>query len=91
MTSTEFESLRAQVTRLQQQAEGQAQDWRRLRMLSGGLALFLAVMALGFIGAGVWLDPKAFPTAHQFAQMMGYQLLFTSLPLSLLTQALRAR
>jgi len=91
MTDAEFVSLQTQVTKLQQQAEHQAQDWRKLRMVSGSLALFLAVMALGFIVAGVWLDPKSFPTAYQFAQMMGYLLLFTSLPLSLLTQALRAR
>lgn len=91
MADTEFESLRAQVTQLQKQSELQEQAWRRLRVVSGALAIFLAVMALGFIVASLWLDSKSFPTAHQFVQIMGYQFLFTSLPLSLLTQALRAR
>jgi hypothetical protein len=91
MTVAEIDSLRAQLALLQQQADDRARDWRKLGIVSGSLALFLAVMALGFIVATVSLDPKAYPTAHQFAQIMGYQLLFASLPLCLLTQVLRSR
>jgi hypothetical protein len=89
MTDVELVALRAQVMRLQEQAEHRAQVWGKLRKIAGGLALLVAVAALGFIVTGILLDPKSFPTAHQFAQMMGYQLLFTSLPLGLLTQALQ--
>jgi len=91
MSEAELVSLQAQVTQLQQRAEQQSQAWRKLGMVSGGLALALAVMALVSGVASVWFHLKSFPTAQDFAQTMTYQFLLTSLTLSLLTQALRTR
>jgi hypothetical protein len=90
MTETELVSLRTQVMQLQRQAEQREQAWLKLGKASGGLALALAVMALGFIVAGLWFHLRSSSTA-EFAQMASFQLLFTSLPLSLLAQALRTR
>jgi hypothetical protein len=90
MTEGELVSLRAQVMQLQQQAEHRAQAWLKLGRICGGLALTLALMALGFIVAGVWFHLRSSPTA-EFAQMASSQLLFASLPLGLLAQALRMR
>jgi hypothetical protein len=90
MTETELASLRTQVMELQQQAEQRAQAWLTLSKTITGLALFMLVMALGFIVAGVWLHLKSSPTA-EFAQTASSQLLFASLPLILLAQALRTR
>jgi hypothetical protein len=91
MTEAELVSLRTQVMQLQQQADHQAQAWRKLGKISGGFTLFLAVMAFGFFVAGVWSDLKSVPAAHDFAQTMGFLLLFTSLPFALLAQALQTR
>jgi hypothetical protein len=89
MTDAEFSSLREQVTRLQQQMESRTLAWRKLGLCSNLLAGFLAVMALGFIVTGLWLDAKASPTTHQFVTIMGYVFILVSTPLSLLGQALR--
>ena len=89
MTEAELASLRAQLMQLQQRAEHQAQARLKLKKFSGGLALALAVMALGFVLASVWFQLRSSPAAAELAQMASFQLLFTSLPLSLLTQALR--
>ena len=90
MTEVELVSLRTQVMQLQQQAEQRAQAWLKLSRVTAGLALFLTVMALGFWVASIWFHLRSSPTA-EFAQTAGSQLLFASLPLSFLTQALRTR
>ena len=90
MTEVELVSLRTQVMQLQQQAEQRAQAWQKLSNACVGLALFMLVMALGFIVAGVWLQLRSSPTA-EFAQTASSQLLFASLPLIFLAQALRTR
>ena len=90
MTETELVSLRTQVMQLQQQAEQRAQDWRKLSNACVGLAMFMLVMALGFIVAGVWFHLRSSATA-EFAQAASSQLLFAALPLIFLAQALRTR
>jgi hypothetical protein len=89
VADSELETLRNQVSDIQETLERHKASANRLRRLCTLLTIFLAVAAVGFVAASIWFDAKASPTAHQFAQLMGYQLLFASLPLSLLTQALR--
>ena len=91
MADSELENLRMQVSQIQETLDRHNTGAQRLRFITSLLAVFLAVAAMGFIAASVWLDPKISPTTHQFAQLMGFQLLFASLPLVLLTQALRIR
>ena len=90
MTETELVSLRTQVMQLQQQEERRAQAWLKLSKTIVGLALFLLVMSLGFLAAGVWFHLRYSSTA-EFAQTASSQLLFTSITLIFLAQALRTR
>ena len=89
MADAEFVTLQTQVTQLQKQADDQAKSWRKIRLVSAGLSLFLTVLAIGFMVTAAFLDPKLYPTAHQFTQIMGFVFLFTTTPLTLLTLALR--
>ena len=89
MTEAEFTSLREQVTQLQQQSESRTKAWQSIGRLCRGLAVFLASLAAAFILSSLWLDAKSYPTTHQFVTIMGYQFLFTSVPLIMLGQALR--
>jgi hypothetical protein len=90
MTDTELASLRAQVMQLQQQAEHQAQARLQLGKICGYIALAMSVVALVFLAAGVWFHLRSSPTA-EYAQTVVSQLLFSSITLSLLAQALRMR
>ena len=90
MTDAELASLRTQVMQLQQQAEHQAQARLKLWKICGYLALAMSVMALGLIVAGIWFHLTSSPTA-EYTQTMFSQLLFSSITLSLLAQALRIR
>jgi len=83
MTEAEFESLRTQVAQLQERADARARVWRNLHRASVGVAILLSVAAAVLFVAAFWLVDR------QFAQMAGSQLLFASLPLTLLAQALR--
>jgi hypothetical protein len=85
MTEAEFDRLSTRVTQLEERAEARAKAWRTLRRTCAGLAIFLTVAAVVFLVTAVWL----YPTARDFAQIAGFQLLITSLPLSLLAQVLR--
>jgi hypothetical protein len=89
MTEAEFEILRTQVAQLQKQSDERAQVWRKLSKASAGLGIFFVVAAGAFFVAGLWLHAQSYQSAYQYAQTISYQLLFTSLPLALLAQALR--
>jgi hypothetical protein len=89
MTEVEFDILRTQVTQLQKQSDDRAQVWRKLGRASTGLPFFFVVASAAFFVASLWLHSQLYPTAYQYAQVVSYQLLFTSLPLALLAHALR--
>jgi hypothetical protein len=80
-----------QVSDIQETLDRHKAGANRLRRLCMLLTIFLAISAMGFVAASIWFDAKTYPSTHEFAQLMAYQLLFTSLPLSMLTQALRLR
>jgi uncharacterized membrane protein len=89
MTEAEFAVLREQVTSLQQQAEQRAKAWRPIGLAIQIVAIGYAVCAMICIIASIWLDARSYPSTHQFVQIMGYQFLFISIPLSLLAQLVR--
>jgi hypothetical protein len=73
--------LKAQVTQLQERADAHARVWGTL--CRGGLAILMSVAAAVLFVTAFWLE------ARQFGQMVGFQLLFASIPLRLFAQALR--
>ena len=91
MTEADFAQRQAQVAALQQELDDRRKNWRTLSRASTWLAVLLAGLSIGFALVAAWIDPRAFPSTHQYASAMGTQFLFGALPLALLSQALRMR
>ena len=86
---TEIVQLKARVSQIEQREDDRKQRWRPIGFVSVGLALFLAILAIGFTGADIAMDmQKTAPSAHQYVQIMALQALFVSVALGLLGQAL---
>jgi hypothetical protein len=94
MTETEIEAelkqLRAELSQQQARHERQKKNWHLLGVVSGILGILFAVTGLGVLVVDFFLDfAKSSATTHQYITILGQQFILTSLPMSVLAQALR--
>jgi hypothetical protein len=88
----EVESLREQVSQMQQQQESREAQWRQAGLIGSLNAILYAVMGGSFLLVDFCLDlAKSRPMTHQFLFIMGFVFIITSLPLPLFSQALRSK
>jgi len=87
---TELARLREEVALIDQRQQNREVRWRTIAAASAALAVFFALVGVAMLAADLWLDlADAAPATHTFLRSLFYQLIATSIPLTLLASALR--